>query len=232
MEQNNLKKGAGFLSEIGIVLRRDGYDTSVPDNGLLPVLVDRLPLCRISETGSVRYRDADIGSVEREDALHEVTQTAETVSEYMKLMDAAPLLKAQGLDETYRLLADFNGVVLAGHPSRLGVQFVTWDWDYERTGVSQGIICRTITKRLRRTSPCAAALFGSNSSSHRSTSQKYIDAFRIRWIILMISPMTGKNALAKYRSKSQISCLICSSGLHKRSRRRNLHSQSQLCKIN
>ena len=138
MEQNNLEKSAGFLSEIGIVLRRDGYDTSVPDNGLLPILADGLPLCRISETGSVRYRDADIGSLEREDALHEVTQTAETVSEYMKLMDAAPLLKAQGLDETYRLLADFNGVVLAGHPSRLGVQFVTWDWDYERTGVSHG----------------------------------------------------------------------------------------------
>lgn len=138
MEQNNLEKSAGFLSEIGIVLRRDGYDTSVPDNGLLPILADGLPLCRISETGSVRYRDADIGSLEREDALHEVTQTAETVSEYMKLMDAAPLLKAQGLDETYRLLADFNGVVLAGHSSRLGVQFVTWDWDYERTGVSHG----------------------------------------------------------------------------------------------
>lgn len=138
MEQNNLEKSAGFLSEIGIVLRRDGYDTSVPDNGLLPILADGLPLCRISEIGSVRYRDADIGSLEREDALHEVTQTAETVSEYMKLMDAAPLLKAQGLDETYRLLADFNGVVLAGHSSRLGVQFVTWDWDYERTGVSQG----------------------------------------------------------------------------------------------
>ena len=138
MEQNNLEKSAGFLSEIGIVLRRDGYDTSVPDNGLLPISADGLPLCRISETGSVRYRDADIGSVEREDALHEVTQTVETVSEYMKLMDAAPLLKAQGLDETYKLLADFNGVVLAGHFSRLGVQFVTWDWDYERTGVSQG----------------------------------------------------------------------------------------------
>ena len=138
MEQNNLEKSAGFLSEIGIVLRRDGYDTSVPDNGLLPILADGLPLCRISETGSVRYRDADIGSLEREDALHEVTQTAETVAEYMKLMNAAPLLKAQGLDEEYRLLADFNGVVLAGHPSRLGVQFVTWDWDYERTGVSQG----------------------------------------------------------------------------------------------
>lgn len=138
MEQNDSKNRTDFFTEIGIALRRDGYDTSIPDNGLLPVLVDRLPLCRISETGSVRYRDADIGSVEREDALHEVTQTAETVSEYMKLMDAAPLLKAQGLDKTYRLLADFNGVVLAGHATRYGVQFVTWDWDYEKTGVTQG----------------------------------------------------------------------------------------------
>jgi len=138
MEQNDSKNRTDFFTEIGIALRRDGYDTSVPDNGLLPVLVDRLPLCRISETGSVRYRDADIGSVEREDALHEVTQTAETVSEYIKLMDAAPLLKAQGLDKTYRLLADFNGVVLAGHATRYGVQFVTWDWDYEKTGVTQG----------------------------------------------------------------------------------------------
>ena len=86
MKQNDSKNRTDFFTEIGIALRRDGYDTSVPDNGLLPVLVDRLPLCRISETGSVRYRDADIGSVEREDALHEVTQTAETVSEYMKLM--------------------------------------------------------------------------------------------------------------------------------------------------
>jgi len=179
MEQNNLKKGAGFFSEVGIALRREGYDTSSPDNGLLPVSADGLPLCRISEIGSVRYRDADIGSAERENALHEVTQTAETVAEYMKLMNAAPLLKTQGLDEEYRLLADFNGVVLAGHPSRLGVQFVTWDWDYDRTGVTRDIICRTITKRLRRTSPCAAALFGSKSSSHRSTSRKYIDTFRI-----------------------------------------------------
>ena len=86
MEQNNLKEDTSFLSEVGIVLRRGGYNTSVPDNGLLPVSADGLPLCRISETGSVRYRDVDIGSVEREDALHEVTQTAETVSEYMKLM--------------------------------------------------------------------------------------------------------------------------------------------------
>ena len=75
---------------------------------------------------------------ERDEALHQVTQEVETVSEYMRLMEAAPLLKAQGLDENYKQLADFKGVVLAGHPTRFGVQFATWDWDYGRTGVSQG----------------------------------------------------------------------------------------------
>mgnify|MGYP000783056170 CR=1 FL=1 len=38
----------------------------------------------------------------------------------------------------YRLLADFNGTVLAAHPTRLGVQFVTWDWSCDRTGLNQG----------------------------------------------------------------------------------------------
>lgn len=138
MEHDNFKNGAGYFSEISIALRRASYDISATEDGLLTVSMDGLPLCQISNNGSVRYRDADIGSAEREDALHQVTQEVETVSEYMRLMETAPLLKAQGLDEDYKLLADFNGVVLAGHHTRFGVQFATWDWDYDRTGVSQG----------------------------------------------------------------------------------------------
>ena len=56
----------------------------------------------------------------------------------MTAMEAAPQLKASGLDGDYRILADFGGTVLAGTPSKYGVQFVTWDWDYDRTGVSHG----------------------------------------------------------------------------------------------
>ncbi|MGI5972395.1 MAG: hypothetical protein ACOX67_01380 [Oscillospiraceae bacterium] len=138
MEQNDSKNRTDFFTEIGIALRRDGYDTSVPDNGLLPVLVDRLPLCRITDNGAVRYRESDLGNAEREDALHQITDTAQTVAEYMRLMDTAPILQVDGLDENYQLLADFSGVVLAGHATRYGVQFVTWDWDYEKTGVTQG----------------------------------------------------------------------------------------------
>jgi len=52
----------------------------------------------------------------------------------MIAMEAAPQLKASGLDGDYRILADFGGTVLAGAPSKYGVQFVTWDWDYHTLG--------------------------------------------------------------------------------------------------
>ena len=47
-------------------------------------------------------------------------------------------MQAQSLTGDYRLLADFNGTVLAAHPTRLGVHFVTWDWSCDRTGLNQG----------------------------------------------------------------------------------------------
>lgn len=61
-----------------------------------------------------------------------------TVREYMTLLEQAPPLQAQSLTDDYRLLADFNGAVLAAHPTRLGVQFVTWDWSFDHTGLNQG----------------------------------------------------------------------------------------------
>lgn len=53
-------------------------------------------------------------------------------------MESAPPLKVGELADRYRVLADFNGVVLAGAHSKYGVEFVTWDWDFDRKGVSHG----------------------------------------------------------------------------------------------
>ena len=49
---------------------------------------------------------------------------------YMKLLETAPPLKAESLADGYRVLAEFNGTVLAGKKTLLGAQFVTWAWDY------------------------------------------------------------------------------------------------------
>ena len=56
--------------------------------------------------------------------------------EYMTAMETAPQPEASGLEGDYRILADFNGTVLVGTHSKHGVQFVTWDWDYDRTDVA------------------------------------------------------------------------------------------------
>ena len=77
-------------------------------------------------------------SIRTQDALRSVIDTAKTTSEYMAILETAPLLKASGLHGDYRVLADFGDAVLAGHPIERGVQFVTWEWDFDRKGVHHG----------------------------------------------------------------------------------------------
>lgn len=71
---------------------------------------------------------------------HQVAVAADEVYSYVEAMQNAPLLHASGLHEDFRLLADFGGAVLAGQEREngQGYQFVTWIWDYDRTGVSHG----------------------------------------------------------------------------------------------
>ena len=84
------------------------------------------------------YRQENVDNIQTQDALQTVIDTAKMTSEYMAILEIAPRLKASGLHGDYRILADFGGAVLAGHPTERGVQFVTWDWDYDREGVHHG----------------------------------------------------------------------------------------------
>ena len=84
------------------------------------------------------YRQENVDSIRAQDALQTVIDTAKMTSEYMAILEIAPRLKASGLDGDYRVLADFGDAVLAGHPTERGVQFVTWEWDFDREGVHHG----------------------------------------------------------------------------------------------
>ena len=95
-------------------------------------------LCRVSGKGSVLYRQECVDSVRAQDALQTVIDTAKMTTEYMAILETAPRLKASGLTGDYRVLADFSSAVLAGQPTERGVQFVTWEWDFDREGVHHG----------------------------------------------------------------------------------------------
>ena len=138
MNNSNTGQQLRYLEEISISLHRAGFETKPPEDCQLPILWNDAPLCRITGKGSVFYRRADADTPQAEDALYRVEDIAAKTLEYMTAMEAAPQLKASGLEGDYRILADFGDAVLAGSPSKYGVQFVTWDWDYDRTGVVHG----------------------------------------------------------------------------------------------
>ena len=108
------------------------------DEGLLPVELDGQRLCLALDTGTVRYWREDVADDYRSAALDRVNSITKATAEYMSQLAAAPQLTANSLTEDYRLLADFNGVVLAGHPTRYGVQFVTWERSSDRTSLGSG----------------------------------------------------------------------------------------------
>lgn len=127
-----------YLREAEVVLAREGFQADRTHAGSLRVLFDGAPLCEVPESGGVTYRMADVSTPERIAAKDKVYSIVRAVAEYMYQMEQAPILKVDGLKDSYKLLADFNGVVLAGCPSKYGTQFVTWDRDFDHKGVSHG----------------------------------------------------------------------------------------------
>ena len=138
MDTQNTSRQLRYLEEVRTPLHRAGFEILPVEGDQLPVHWNGTPLCRITGKGSVFYRREDADTPQAEDALYRVEDIAAKTLEYMTALEAAPQLKASGLDGDYRILADFGGTVLAGSPSKYGVQFVTWDWDYDRTGVVHG----------------------------------------------------------------------------------------------
>ena len=138
MNDQNETAQLRFLEETAIRLRQNGFTVEPIEDHHLPVCWEKGRLCRISGKGSVLYRQECVDVPGAQDALQVVIDTAQTPSEYMAILEYAPRLKASGLTGDYRILADFGDAVLAGHSTERGVQFVTWEWDFDREGVHHG----------------------------------------------------------------------------------------------
>lgn len=135
----NAEEKSRYFEEVARNLQWGGFETeAVNDDGLLPVQWRGQPLCRVAEWGGVRYSPDLIRKIDGYDAVQRVTHVAKVTAQYMKLMEAALPLKVRGLEGDYRLLAEFHGAVLAGHPTQQGVQFVTWERDFDKTGLCWG----------------------------------------------------------------------------------------------
>ena len=138
MSEENTSQKERFLQEVEQKLLRRDLDAKLLEDGLIRVKWNGQPLCSVDRDGIVRFRPADITGPEVDRKLRTVTQVAAQVKEYMQIFDRAPALKAVGLDDTYKVLADFGDAVLAGQLGKKGARFVTWEWDFDRQGVHTG----------------------------------------------------------------------------------------------
>ena len=127
-----------FLQEVEQKLLRRDLDARLLENGLIHVRWNEKPLCSVDRDGIVRFRPADITGPEVDKQLRTVIQTAGQVKEYMRIFERAPALKVVGLDDTYKVFADFGDAVLAGQLGKKGARLVTWEWDFDREGVHHG----------------------------------------------------------------------------------------------
>lgn len=127
-----------YFKELAVVLGRAGFTPLPQENDFLPVEYHSQRLCRVNDQGNVFYRQEEVDSPEREQARVKVTDMAGTVLEYMRHLEHAPTIQAMGLSEPYQALAEFNGTVLAGRLTSSGAKFVTWDWDFNHTGLNHG----------------------------------------------------------------------------------------------
>ncbi len=126
------------LQETALRLRNEGYVVEWQQAEQLIVTHENGLLCRVENPGGVSYRQGDMTGPEIVEAKDHVYEISSQVAQYMRNMDRAPLLKVPGVEDKYRLLAEFNGTVLAGIETKYGVNFVTWDRDFNYEGLSHG----------------------------------------------------------------------------------------------
>ena len=138
MKEISAEERSRYYKEVSIRLREAGFEPRSQEDGLLPVDWQGARLCCLTAGGGAQFREEYLDRERGRAAFDRITEIATTTAEYMRLMETAPPLKATGLSGDYRLLADFNGSVLAGHPTSHGTEFVTWEWDYQHTGMWQG----------------------------------------------------------------------------------------------
>ena len=138
MSEENASQKERFLREVEQKLLHKELDARLLEDALIYVRWNEKPLCSVDRDGIVRFRPADITGPEVDRQLRTVTQTAAQVKEYIRIFVRAPALKVTGLDDTYKVLADFGDAVLAGRCCKTGAKFVTWEWDFDRQGVHAG----------------------------------------------------------------------------------------------
>lgn len=139
MSDEEIKKDTVFLDELTIRLRQRQIHCS-RDEEFLIATMEGHPVARVDVNGDIYQRKTDLDTPTARELYYEVLENVHEVSEYLKQMERSPSLHAEGVRESFKLLAEYKNTVFCAcqYDNGMGVQFVTWNYTYDRKGVTLG----------------------------------------------------------------------------------------------
>ena len=129
-----------FFPELARRLRQEGVTTGPAEEKRLPVLLNSQEAMWVETDGCIVLTAGMRDDPEAARTYETVRSLSTPVYEYTEAMATAPVLEAVGLHEEFRLLAEYDGVVLAGQELEgdWGYKFATWRRSLDRTGLDHG----------------------------------------------------------------------------------------------
>ncbi len=124
-----------FQKEIARRLSEEGYNFSF-ENGKFSVKLNCGDVIKIRKD-DVLHSSGNFTDDGKE-AFYALYHLNREVLDYCTAYEKSSELKADGLSEKYRCLAEFGGTVLAAKHTEYGFEFVTWDRTYDGKAVCQG----------------------------------------------------------------------------------------------
>ena len=129
-----------FFPELARRLRQEGVATGPAEENHLPVLLDGQEVMWVEIDGFIVFAAGARDNLDAARIYETVRRWSVSAYEYTEAMASAPVLKAVGLHEEFRLLAEYGGVVLAGREMEgdFGYKFATWRRSPDRTALDHG----------------------------------------------------------------------------------------------
>ena len=117
-----------FFPELARCLQKRGITTGPVENNCLQVLSSGQTVMWVDAEGYIVLTIAAVDDPQADHIYETVKRFSSPVYEYTEAMASGPVFEADGLHDEFRLLAEYNGVVLAGKELKRdwGYQFATW----------------------------------------------------------------------------------------------------------
>ena len=129
-----------FFPELTRRLRAEGVATGPVEKGCLPVLLDGQEVVWVGPQGHIVLVAGAVDDPMADPVYEAVRRWSAPVYEYTEAMALGPVLEAVGLHGEFHLLAEYDGVVLAGQELEgdWGYKFATWRRSPDGTALDHG----------------------------------------------------------------------------------------------